>query len=400
MKICVITNLYPPFVRGGAEYLVHQLVLELFKQGHRVSVITSAPWQSLKSFKPQLQEELGVRVYRFYPLNLYYYLNASRVIYPVRWLWHIINLFNCSDARRVKSILKKVKPDLVISSNLMGISFLPPRVIAHLNIKHLHILHDVQLLHPSGLFIWGKKKLSLAMRCYQLCTRWLFKKVSVVVSPSEWLLNEHITRGFFKKCQKYVLPNPIPQALNKSRIKNAEPPFELLYDGQLAEHKGARWLIEALKEYQRSDFVLHLVVRGDKLNFTKIQEFIEGDKRFAIHWSCTQREIDEYYDQSHLVIVPSLCYENSPVSISKSLMVGTSVLASDIGGIPELIKVGETGWLFKPGDKDDFIKKLNWCLDNPNKLLETGLQASKEFTSRTLVNYTKKIIEVSEVIDN
>lgn len=400
MKICVITNLYPPFVRGGAEYLAHQLVLELSKQGHQVSVITTVPWQSLKSFKPQLQDELGVRVYRFYPFNLYYYLNASRVIYPIRFLWQVINLFNLSAVHRVKSILKTVKPDLVISSNLMGISFLLPRVIANLGIKHLHILHDVQLLHPSGLFIWGKKKLSLAMRCYQLCTRWLFKKVSVVIAPSQWLLNEHIARGFFKRNQKYVLPNPVPQALNKSRIKKAEPPFRLLYDGQLAEHKGVWWLVETLKEYQRSDFVFHLVARGDKFSFAKMQEFVEGDKRFVIHWSLAQMEIDEHYDQSHLVIVPSLCYENSPVSISKSLIVGTPVLASDIGGIPELIKVGETGWLFKPKDKEDFIKKLNWCLDNPNKLLEAGLKASKEFTNRTLANYTKEIIELSEVIDN
>ncbi|KKT27807.1 MAG: Glycosyltransferase, partial [Parcubacteria group bacterium GW2011_GWF1_43_9] len=69
MKILFLTNLYPPYVRGGAEYLGTQVVEELVRQGHQVAVVTSVPWRSVKKLKPELREEGGVQVYRFYPLN-------------------------------------------------------------------------------------------------------------------------------------------------------------------------------------------------------------------------------------------------------------------------------------------------------------------------------------------
>jgi glycosyltransferase involved in cell wall biosynthesis len=51
-----------------------------------------------------------------------------------------------------------------------------------------------------------------------------------------------------------------------------------------------------------------------------------------------------------LTVIPSLWYENSPMVIYESLLAGTPVLGAEIGGIPELIDPGKTGYLFAPGD--------------------------------------------------
>jgi glycosyltransferase involved in cell wall biosynthesis len=56
--------------------------------------------------------------------------------------------------------------------------------------------------------------------------------------------------------------------------------------------------------------------------------------------------------------VPSLCYENSPTVIYEALQAGIPVLASDIGGVGELVQNGRNGYLFKPGSQEDFIEKL------------------------------------------
>ncbi|MBI5465825.1 MAG: glycosyltransferase [Candidatus Kerfeldbacteria bacterium] len=394
MKIAVLTNLYPPFVRGGAEYLAHQLALELVRQEHEVVVVTTVPFGSLRRLKPELRQEGGVRVYRFWPLNLYHYLTGPRVPKAVRFLWQLINLVNWPVAWLLGRELAREQPDLVISYNLMGLSFLLPRMMKKLGFRQVHTLHDVQLLHPSGLFMWRSKQLSLPMRFYQTLTRWLFAPVGAVVSPSAWLLAEHQSRGFFPHSRCLVVPNPVPASQGKSTVKNSRPPLQLVYVGQVAEHKGVVWLINAIKKSARSDFVLQIIALGLEPDLSQVAEAAGQDPRLVIISGLTQAEIDTHLAQGHLVIVPSLCYENSPTTIGKALLAGTPVLAANLGGIPELVKEGATGWLFEPGNEKDFLDKLDWCLDHPAELLRVGLNASRVGQDRTLERYVREIIKL------
>lgn len=395
MKIAILTNLYPPFVRGGADFLTHHLAQELARQGHQVSVVTSVPWRSVKKFAPELREEGGVRVYRFYPLNLYHYLSAARVPYPLRFVWQAVNLWNVPAARTVVRILRREQPDLVVSANLMGLSFLLPRAVAKLGLKHVHVLHDVQLLHPSGLFRWGQRPGGALSALYQSATRALFAPVGVVVSPSQWLLEEHERRGFFRPARGLVLPNPVPLAQAEPATKHGRAPFRLVYVGQLEEHKGIVWLLQALQGYGRQDFELHVYALGQKPKLALIRELVARDQRLKLHDIVSQAEIDAAYAGAHLTLVPSLCYENSPLAIPVSFAAGTPVLAARIGGIPELVHEGTTGWLFTPGDAADLLRQLTWCLDNPGAMLQAGLTASRAFADRTLEAYAKQLLALS-----
>jgi len=59
-----------------------------------------------------------------------------------------------------------------------------------------------------------------------------------------------------------------------------------------------------------------------------------------------------------VLVVPSLCYENSPAVIYEILSMGIPVMAADIGGVAELIKEGKNGWIFPAGDFVEMNKKL------------------------------------------
>ena len=121
-----------------------------------------------------------------------------------RFFWQIENVFNTRKALRLRRILKKEKPDLIISNNLMGLSFLSFFVIRQLKIKHVHILHDVQLIHPSGLIFYRKENIAdtLAAKTYQMLNKKISSSPNLIVSPSKWLLEKHLRRGFFKKSKK------------------------------------------------------------------------------------------------------------------------------------------------------------------------------------------------------
>jgi len=140
-------------------------------------------------------------------------------------------------------------------------------VIKRLRLKHIHTLHDIQLLHPSGLMLFGKERIvdSIAAKIYQLICKELFSGVLVVVSPSKWLMNEHEKRGFFAKAEKIVLPNPF-FADKTASVHNGEKTrkeFKMIYAGLIEEHKGILFLLRALDLLAGKIPALRLTVAGD-----------------------------------------------------------------------------------------------------------------------------------------
>ncbi len=397
MNIAILTNLYPPFSRGGAEYLTHQLAETLQKMGHQVSVITTAPGRAKGFNKFDLTEEDGVKVYRFTPFNFYYYLKGYNKPWLLRLMWQIINLWS----PRVRTILlnffKAHKPDLVISSNLMGFGFGAVRAIKKLKLQHVHILHDVQLLQPSGLFAWNKNKDSLLEKIYQFFTKRLFNKTDVVVSPSIWLMREHETRRFFVKSFRQILPNPIPlrQAIKDKKEMN-EYLKELLYVGQAAKHKGVSWLIKTLQRSGLNGWRLRLILWADKADKENINHLIKNDNRFEILTDLSQAEVDNYIAGSYLLIMPSLCCENYPTVIVKALSLGRPVLASRSGGVPEIIKHGFNGWLFNPQDDQDFLNILEKLLGQSDLVSVAADNAVENQNGLSFNDYAASLVKLGQ----
>ena len=72
----------------------------------------------------------------------------------------------------------------------------------------------------------------------------------------------------------------------------------------------------------------------------------KDDKRIIFHGFVDNKEIMKFYEMINFLVIPSICYDNSPLVIYESFSTGTPVIGSDIGGIPELIKENYNGFLF------------------------------------------------------
>jgi len=373
--------------------VAERVVRGLCDAGHEVFVISTKSWGGWKSLKPSAAEESGIKVYRFYPANLFYYLNDYKHHALWRAKWHFWDMFNCQSAKAVKKILKEEKPNLVLTHNLMGIGFLIPGAIRRLKIKHVHTLHDVQLAVPSGLIIKGEEnnweQRTWLRKIYELICRRLFNSPDVVVSPSKWLLDFYTAKGFFKKSKKVVLPNPV-ERIYPAGIPMDNSILKLLYLGQIEEHKGILFLVGVLKNLD-IDFKLHIAGDGSKTE--ELKKIVGGDDRFVIHGKLSSEEVVKIFDGIDLTVVPSLCYENSPTVIYESLAAGVPVLAAKIGGVAELVHDGENGFIFEAGNAEDLVRVLKHAATNREELQKMRQVAAKSVEDFGIDNYIKKLVD-------
>ena len=78
---------------------------------------------------------------------------------------------------------------------------------------------------------------------------------------------------------------------------------------------------------------------------------------------------------SMFVIMPSECYENNPKAVMEAFALGKPVLGSRLGGIPELVRDGETGFTFEPFDAADMRAKIISLAERPDEIIRMGRNA-------------------------
>lgn len=388
MKICIINSLYKPYTRGGAETVVEVVTDGLLKKGHEVVLITLGR-------KKEREVLDNVIVHRIRPYNIFSFLDISKHSTIFRMIWHVLDIFNFFGANQVKKILEKEKVEIVMTHNLKGVGYLIPRAIKKLGIKHIHTLHDLQLSRPSGLMIYDREKPFLIMdKVYEHICRFLFNSPDVVISPSAWLLNFYAIRGFFPNSKKVVLQNPVEQVNEKASKhdkKNTED-VNFLYLGQLERSKGILFLIDTFKELEKKNWKLRIVGAGNSENVVKNK--IKSDDRFLFYGFVKRAKLSNIFGQTDCTIIPSLCYENSPTVIYESFVSGVPVIASDIGGIPELVKDNVNGFTFEPGNKENLKKVLIFYLEHPEKIKELQSNTRKSIQNYTTEKYLEKILSL------
>lgn len=213
MKICLISNLYGVNARGGAERIVEAEARQLAAAGHEVVVV--AGWAGRG--RPADLPADGVRVLRLRAHNIFFYTDLVRHGWAARLLWHLVDTFNFRAAAAVRKTLRKEKPEIVHTHNLMGLGFLIPQAIRRLGLRHVHTVHDVQLIHPSGL-IDASGRLPAGSRWHAALLRRLFGSPAAVIFPSSFLKGFYEKFGFFPASDRRVLSNPAPAGARQPRL--------------------------------------------------------------------------------------------------------------------------------------------------------------------------------------
>jgi glycosyltransferase involved in cell wall biosynthesis len=201
------------------------------------------------------------------------------------------------------------------------------------------------------------------------------------------LLDEYKSKGFFRNSKTGVVPNPV--IMGSERLSNNRDRFRFLYLGQLEPYKGVRELLSAWKTFSAEHKDVELIIAGKGSLENDIEQQVKQLSRVEFIGWVEHGKLGELFSKVSATIVPSLAYENSPTIIGESFSYGVPVIASRIGGIPELLNDGVNGLLFKPGD----IKELVQAMHEIMKVdLSRGAQSSAAQFS--LEKYKREILKV------
>lgn len=383
MTICLINNLYKPFNRGGAEKVCETIARGLIKAGHEVFVITAKT-------RNERRTEAGEP--RIYYLNSSYY-NLSKLPKFLRIFWHIWDVFNIINYFKIKNILLREKCDAVITNNLMGLGFLTPLAIRSLKIKHLHIAHDIQLIHPSGLIYYQKEEIidGFFAKIYSRICREFFKSAQIAIFPSRWLRDFYAKRGFFPLSKIMVLPNPVDLGLTEANPESGN--FKFLFIGQVEKHKGVLLLLDGFNKIKEKYPEVELLLAGDGSQIELARKRAAGNNNIKFLGWPGNEAVDKLLSSSHSLVYPSLVYENCPNAIERALAAGLPVLGSDLGGISELLSDG-AGIVFKPADANDLAEKMIWLIENKNSLSALADAGKRKALAFKVENYIKELEEL------
>jgi glycosyltransferase involved in cell wall biosynthesis len=359
MKIGIVSNLYPPSARGGAELVASRVADALYERGHDVFVLTTQPYTGLRSLFPRIRERTLEAVYRFFPLNFYHIGQDRHSPFPVRLVWHLVDLIGFCGRCAIRTVIRDEDPDVIITHNLKGIGVSIGREIQRQGVPHIHTLHDVQLSIPSGLLLVGEEtswlNRSFLRRWYEAGVRRAIGCPDLVLSPSLFLVDLYRERELFAESRVEILPNPMPFDSTQGRGVRLARKTQLLYVGQLETHKGIGELLRAMDLFGE-EIELHVAGEGSLADF--VAERAQRDSRISFHGFVSLDHLIKLLRSVDAVVVPSICYENSPTVIYESYLVGVPVIASNIGGIPELVVEGQTGLLVVPGDEQDLARAM------------------------------------------
>lgn len=316
------------------------------------------------------------------------FANAVKIIYSREARRKLAQLLNAkpADVAHVHSIYHHLSPSVLMELRSRGI----PTVMT---------AHDLKLACPSNKMLNrsgvcercqnGQVWNVIRHRCIKdsFCAsglialesalhKWLglYKhNLDRVVTPSRFYRNKLIAWGFDPAWIVHI-PNPV-------RLPKTEPcpPGDyILYFGRLAPEKGLATLIRAAA---RANASVKIAGNGP----------LEGELRtLAQHLSAPVEFLGFLSGEAlwsrvrgaRAVVLPSEWYENGPMSVIEAFAHGKPLIGADIGGIPELIADGATGWLFTSGDAASLAGALESACTAPMARMQTMGEAARFYVEQ------------------
>lgn len=402
MKILMVNKFLHP--NGGSETYIFKLGEELIRQGHEVQY-----------FGMEHEKRVVGNHAEIYTSNMDFHTGKlQKLLYPFK----IIYSKEAYD--KMWQVLNDFGPDVV---HLNNINFqLTPSVIDAVKKykkktgkkeKILATAHDYQWVCPNHMLMIPSSK-QMCFACeggkYRNCSenkcihnslvksvlgsveayfyKWngIYKEVDRIICPSEFLNKKLSTNPIFKGKTITMHNFVVMDKTAQSETKLPQLPKEyIIYFGRYAEEKGISALLEVCRKLPHIDFVF----AGSGPLETEVNK-VENIINVGFQ---TGSNLKQLITDAKFFVFPSMWYENCPFAVIESQLLGTPVVASDLGGTKELIEDGKTGELY-PGEDAEMLEKKIETLWQDDEKVRRYRENCKQVQFDSLEEYCKKILEL------
>lgn len=278
-------------------------------------------------------------------------------------------------------------------------------------------VHNYRLSCLNGLFLRSGRPCELclgsaikwqgvAYRCYR-------NDLAASLTVGSMTAAHRLARTYTQKIDRYIaltdfarirlLREGIPE--DRIRLKPNfvfEPPAkpkladrpEALFVGRLSEEKGIKVLAAAWAAY-RGAGKLKVIGDGDLLGI--LGPMSRSDARIELCGRMSRPQVAQAMGEARVLVLPSICYEGMPMTILEAYASSLPVIAAGIGGLPEIVRHGETGFTFPAGDAAALSGLLRSALDEPRDWDRLRRNARREYELRyTPAASLNRLVEIYE----
>ncbi len=185
------------------------------------------------------------------------------------------------------------------------------------------------------------------------------RDVDLFISPSAFLRDRFIESGMIAAERIIHSDNGFDLTPWEGFTHRPSKSLRFGFVGTIAEYKGVHVLVEAFEGVEAAD--VELRIWGDVETFQEYKHRLlplARNPRTRFMGRFDNGKIAEVMADLDVLIVPSLWYENSPLTIHEAWLAGLPVICSDIGGMAELVEDGVNGFHFRMGDAADLRAKM------------------------------------------
>ena len=339
---------------------------ELEAQGHEVEYF------GMYDAKNTVGNSLGV-----YTTNMdFHSTGAERFLYPFRII------FSAEAKKKIGMVLDAFRPDVVHMNN---INFqLTPSIIYAVkerNIPLVQTVHDYQMICPNHLLysftetrpcdrcITGSKLNCARHKCIHnsfvksllgvveakvYAALKTYRKVDLYICPSRFLENKLLSASGLYAGKTFTVHNfiekkPVPEGVG------GEEPY-IAFVGRLSREKGVSLLAETAKLLPNCRFLVAGTGPDDAC--------LKDIPNVILKGFLTGEELTRFMAGAKALILPSVCYENCPLSILESHSFGVPVITMNSGGMAELVEDGKTGTLVSTPTPEALADAVKACMED------------------------------------
>jgi glycosyltransferase involved in cell wall biosynthesis len=222
----------------------------------------------------------------------------------------------------------------------------------------------------------------------------LRQKIDFVLAANHYIMQAYISNGFSAE-QVQFLPFGIDLDRPLANVERATAAHtRFLFVGRFQPYKGAHLLVEAFNNLSFPKGATLTIYGapddGYQEHFEQLKTMMAANEQIYFEGRIDPSDLGQAFAQADYFVLPSTWHENSPLIVLDALQAKTPVIASNIGGITDMVKHGINGLLFPMGNKQALKQTMQQAIDEPG--LVTKLSAGIELP--TIDGYAKTMLEI------